>query len=84
MCGKVTCIVCKKDLENIDNENNGMQPSKGLAFQTQGHYGTTVFDPMDGSTLEITVCDPCMTDARKAGIVSHHVSGEKKAKNWKK
>ena len=28
--------------------------------RTYGHYGSTVFDPMDASYLEIVVCDPCL------------------------
>lgn len=37
------------------------QPSGGLAFQTTGHYGSAFFDPMDGSRLEIAVCDQCVS-----------------------
>lgn len=37
------------------------QPSGGLAFRTRGHYGSTFFDPMDGSGLEIAVCDECVS-----------------------
>lgn len=39
------------------------QPLDGLAFSTGGAYGTTLFDPMDGSTLEVNVCDPCLRKA---------------------
>jgi hypothetical protein len=55
----VPCIVCNKKLRNVlvDAEN---QPYQGTAFQTHGHYGSTVFDPMDGQYLEINVCDECL------------------------
>jgi hypothetical protein len=55
----VDCIACGKSLLNLATE--GYQPSGGLAFQTSGHYGST-FDPMDGSTLEIVVCDDCVNN----------------------
>lgn len=38
-----------------------LQPMGGLHFLTYGHYGSTVFDPMDGSKLNIAVCDDCLT-----------------------
>lgn len=41
-------------------EERFLQPLDGLGFITLGHYGSTVFDPMDGSTWEIIVCDPCL------------------------
>jgi hypothetical protein len=66
------CIVCDRELTNIDGPN---QPSNGIAFSTPGHYGTTVFDPMDGSRLEINVCDPCMRGAATRGQVLHYRPG---------
>jgi hypothetical protein len=56
------CIVCGKALRNTfeDAEN---QPDGGTAFQTHGHYGSTVFDPMDGEYIEINVCDACLRSA---------------------
>lgn len=68
------CIVCRAALENLFEpapeefcwEN---QPVKGTAFQTHGHYGSTVFDPMDGTFLEINVCDECMKKASHDGLI---------------
>lgn len=34
---------------------------KGVSFISHGHYGSSVFDPMDGSSLEISLCDDCVT-----------------------
>lgn len=65
------CIVCGKVLESAmpdDVPYGGNQPSGGTAFQTHGHYGSTVFDPMNGFYLEITVCDACLADARDARV----------------
>jgi hypothetical protein len=63
------CIVCGTELESFRDPN---QPLGGLAFATKGHYGSTVFDAMDGSTLEITICDACLTKAMAAGRVLHY------------
>jgi len=41
-------------------KGKGHHPSGGLSFHTQGHYGSSVFDPMDGSTLVVAICDPCV------------------------
>lgn len=61
---KTNCIVCDKEVENWDiaylENSNVVHPIGGTAFRTYGHYGSTVFDPMDASYLEIVVCDPCL------------------------
>lgn len=53
------CLVCGAELVNVmaDAEN---QPDGATAFETYGHYGSTAFDPMDGTALEINVCDACL------------------------
>jgi hypothetical protein len=65
----VQCICCDKSLKNYMADEKGHQPYNGLAFQSRGAYGTTIFDPMDGSYIEITVCDECLRDAIESGIV---------------
>lgn len=66
----MNCIVCRKPLENIDpGEDGHNQPDDGVAFQSHGHYGSTVFDPMDGTYLEINICDPCLKSAGEEGNV---------------
>lgn len=60
----VTCIVCGYQPEYaIPGDADINQPYKATAFITQGHYGSTFFDPMDGSHLEINVCDECLNKA---------------------
>lgn len=54
------CIVCGVVLQNEAPEWTDNQPSGGTAFMTHGHYGSTVFDPMNGNFIEITVCDDCL------------------------
>lgn len=63
------CIVCTKVMQNIATDD-GFQPSGGLCFMTYGHYGSHIFDPMDGSTfLEVVICDDCVKHARETGDV---------------
>lgn len=62
------CIVCDKQLANVTDDDEN-QPDKGLYFRTHGQYGSEEFDPMDGSILEICVCDECIVRARSEGKV---------------
>lgn len=73
MMAAAPCIVCSRELREVIEER-GMtgtvnQPDGGVAFESYGHYGTTVFDPMDGTRLEVNVCDECLTEAAKKGRV---------------
>jgi len=52
------CFSCSKELKMFDAMN--LHPSDALHFCTQGHYGSTFFDPMDGSKLNIYICDDCL------------------------
>lgn len=63
----VGCIVCRKPLVNIDDRGN--QPSGGVEFTTYGHYGSAIFDPMDGSEIAINICDPCLSAAKAEKFV---------------
>ena len=50
------CFVCGKELETLFSDSP--QAHGATMFDTYGHYGSTVFDPMDGETsLTISVCD---------------------------
>src|SRR3982751_6880204 len=62
------CISCKRYLDNVIDEVEN-QPYNGTSFITNGHYGSTVFDPMDGTQLEINVCDDCLRTWGKKGNV---------------
>jgi hypothetical protein len=68
------CIVCGAELDGYGHYIEGSepyfnQPDGGTGFTTEGHYGSTVFDPMNGNTLSISVCDPCLTTAGEMGRV---------------
>lgn len=60
----MNCIVCDKDLKNVFGKSIN-QPEFGLTFTTVGNYGSIVFDPMDGSYLEVNICDECLKKASK-------------------
>jgi hypothetical protein len=64
----LACIACKKPLPNFAGEDSN-HPMNGLEFVTYGHYGSTVFDPMDGSSLVINICDECVVALGRAGLV---------------
>jgi hypothetical protein len=60
------CIICGQALESavpdVVRNPSGNQPHGGTTFWTSGHYGSTVFDPQNSTwTLEINLCDPCLT-----------------------
>ena len=62
------CIVCGRLLLNVEGAVN--QPYNGTSFTTCGHYGSTVFDPMDSrKRLVINVCDPCLLEAAQQRLV---------------
>ncbi len=63
------CFVCRKELWNIFNGHN--QPDNSCTFNSHGHYGSTVFDEMDGSQLEINVCDECLKAGRERGAIGY-------------
>lgn len=64
----LACFRCDRKLSNIDAA--GVQPSSGTAFISYGHYGSTLFDPMDPTTwLELAVCDECLKSAAQQGRV---------------
>lgn len=63
------CIKCGKPLKNVD-EGSDNQPYGGTEFQTRGHYGSTIFDPMDDPfRLVVNICDTCILRAIDAGVI---------------
>lgn len=71
------CAVCGTQLEAALGDCGGInQPHGGTAFYSPGHYGSTIFDPMDGSTIEITICDSCVSDIRDKGRIMIRIENE--------
>ena len=58
------CIICEKETPNSDymypEGKAEFHPSDGTQFRSYGHYGSTVFDPMDGSYVDIVICNSCL------------------------
>lgn len=75
----VTCIVCGYQPDTAYNGCENNQPYKATAFHTRGHYGSTFFDPMDGSFLEINICDECLNKAVDKKQILRYNAGNKRA-----
>lgn len=86
------CFICDKKMESsvgefFDEDQGellGLPPSGGIAFETCGNYGSTVFDSMSGANLQIVICDECVK-ARKEKIVffrTHRVNQNYCWKRW--
>jgi hypothetical protein len=64
------CIICDKQLDSAANDPAfDRVPYGGTIFYTNGHYGSTVFDSLDGELLEIVICDKCLVERRKGRVV---------------
>jgi hypothetical protein len=63
------CMICGRDLKAAAPGSQN-QPSGGTYFLTYGNYGSTVFDPLGVSVLEISVCDGCLRE--RAGRAWEH------------
>jgi len=64
MSKTLRCIVCKSTLTDMYK----YQPDGGTAFHSQGHFGSSVTDHMDGTVTSVCVCDECMKIALKSGV----------------
>lgn len=63
---KLRCIVCDGGLLPAFEELNSVQPTQGVVCHTYGNYGSTAFDPLDGSYLLFLVCDDCLVRKKKS------------------
>lgn len=86
---KINCIACDVEVENWDaachKDQPQVHPIGGTLFRTYGHYGSSIFDPIDGSYIEVVVCDECL--ATKMSYTHGSVDKEIMllgAKNWLK
>jgi len=65
------CVVCGRVLQPVfadfATESGYVQPDDANTLSTTGTYGSTVFDPVDGTELHLNICDPCMVTAIEAG-----------------
>jgi len=68
MTDALQCFKCGVQLRRAVDDNEA-QPDEGVMFSASGNYGSTVFDPMDGSYLLINICDRCVAEAGEQGRV---------------
>ncbi len=60
------CLVCDSPLSNYTlDKPSAFHPLGGTTFFTYGHYGSTFFDPMNGDTLHLCVCDKCLEEKKR-------------------
>lgn len=64
---ELSCVRCDKELVDLEHSEPQLHPIDGLCFSTSGHYGSTYFDPMDGTVLQIVVCDDCVRKLEDEG-----------------
>lgn len=72
------CISCPTTMLNFMG-SKGHQPDNGLSFVSYGNYGSTVFDPMDGTYIQIAVCDECLKKAIVRDVVSFSDPSERES-----
>ena len=56
---RASCFCCDTSMRTVDFIDGG------VSFHTHGNYGSTVFDPMNGTYLEIYICDDCLLDNKE-------------------
>jgi hypothetical protein len=68
MNNPLPCLVCGEALAYAGHHDPATGPvpvnqPAGTAFDSGGHYGSTLFDPMEPYLrLEIALCDPCLRE----------------------
>lgn len=77
------CIVCGKVLDPMDSGSPN-HADDANEFCTQGQYGSTVFDPMNGDRLAVNICDKCIIEGQKLRRVLFGRSGAKSLAAWKR
>ena len=62
------CLICEKELKP---DVVGYQ--QATVWTTEGGYGSTIYDPMNGDVhLEAVICDDCLT--RKKALIEEVVT----------
>lgn len=56
---RASCFCCNSPMRTVGFIDGG------VSFHTHGNYGSEVFDPMNGTYLEIYVCDDCLLDKKE-------------------
>lgn len=63
---KRQCFVCEKRVEPYGVKDDALAPvDDATIWETNGNFGSAVFDPMDSTTLQIYICDDCLKAKQK-------------------
>lgn len=83
------CVTCGADLESAIPAGTAPwqrdnQPYAGTTFISFGHYGSTVFDPMDNNNtwLELNFCDKCLKVFGDRGVVLLRRRNLRRTETW--
>lgn len=69
---ELPCIKCSKQLEPaFGGSDTRNAPWGATVFISYGQYGSTLFDEMDGTYLELNICDDCLREIARAGKILH-------------
>jgi hypothetical protein len=67
----LACIICGFKPEPVFKDGFApRQPWGATTFTSYGQYGSTVFDDMGRTYLEINVCDDCMRAKARQGLIA--------------
>lgn len=61
---KRNCFCCEKSLKS-DSDSFQSPPLNATAWETNGNYGSKLFDPIYDDRLEIYICDECLRKKAK-------------------
>ncbi len=71
------CIFCRNDI--AVGKFGSMKDA--ISFKSWGEYGNDLFGNLDGSRLELCICNTCMK-ARKEDFIYYGPLMERKPKSW--
>lgn len=74
------CFRCHKIIAELPRVE---QPDGGVIFVAAGNFGSEVFDPMDGSKLQIIICDDCVEFSEDVMLVQRAVTYTNRIVPWK-
>ena len=64
------CLLCQRALNSVGFGSRELnQPAEAVTFTAHGQYGSTMFDPMDGTKLQVNICDSCLRVAARQQLV---------------
>lgn len=84
---ELKCIKCGTQPKPAFSDDHKIinHPHGATVFTTHGHYGSTVYDSINGNEyIEITVCDSCLVEAAQNDRVLECFTTVKSIKDYEK